>query len=330
VHANFGIGTLAMTTEADDTTDAATEMPGGPAPSGQRSIVPRDTIAGRALVAVIAIMTFLAALTLGAVVLIRATATEWQSEVAREVTIQVRPAPGRDIEVDIKRAADIAAAQPGVAGVRPYSKAETARLLEPWLGTGLTLDDLPVPRLIVVRIAPDGAPDFAQFAKTVAAQVPGATLDDHRGWVDRMRSMARTSVAVGLGLMVLVLVATVLSVTFATGGAMAANRPIIEVLHFVGAKDGFIAGQFQRHFLLLGLTGGVIGGVAAMLLFLVAGLLGDRFTGTAGEDQVAALFGSFSLGIAGYAAIVGLVAVIAVVTAGASRLTVYRTLGSIE
>jgi cell division transport system permease protein len=305
-------------------------MPGETVPPSPRSIVPADTIAGRSLVAVIAIMTFLAALTLGAVVLIHATATEWQSEVAREVTIQVRPAPGRDIEADVKTAAGIAAAQPGVAGVRPYSKAETARLLEPWLGTGLTLDDLPVPRLIVVRIASDNAPDLAQLAKAVTAQVPGATLDDHRGWVDRMRSMARTAVAIGIGLTVLVLVATVLSVTFATGGAMAANRPIIEVLHFVGAKDGFIAGQFQRHFLLLGLTGGVIGGMAAMLLFLAAGFLGDRFKGTAAQDQVAALFGSLSIGVAGYAAIVGLVVTIAVVTAGASRLTVYRTLGSIE
>jgi cell division transport system permease protein len=320
--------TDAMTREADET--VATEMPGGSPPSGKQAIVPRDTIAGRSLVAVIAIMTFLAGLTLGAVVLIRATATEWQSEVAREVTIQIRPAPGRDIEADVKAVADIAAAQPGVAGVRAYSKAETARLLEPWLGTGLTFEDLPVPRLIVVRIAPDGAPDLAQLAKSVAARVPGATLDDHRGWVDRMRNMARTSVAVGLGVTVLVLIATVLSVTFATGGAMAANRPIIEVLHFVGAKDGFIAGQFQRHFLLLGLIGGVIGGLAAMLLFLVAGFFGERFKGSAGEEQVAALFGSFSIGIVGYAAIVALVAIIAVVTAAASRLTVRRTLASIE
>src|ERR1700751_5756929 len=120
-----------MSDEIDHGATAA-EMPGGPPPAGQRSIVPRDTIAGRALIAVVAIMTFLAALTLGAVVLVRATATEWQSEVAREVTIQVRPTPGRDIEADVKAAAAIAAAQPGIAGVRPYSKTETAHLLEPW------------------------------------------------------------------------------------------------------------------------------------------------------------------------------------------------------
>jgi cell division transport system permease protein len=316
----------AMTTEPDEPAAAAEDM----VQPNRRSIVPADTIAGRALVAVIAIMTFLAALTLGAVVLIRATATEWQSEVAREVTIQVRPAAGRDLEADVKAAADIATKQAGIAGVRPYSKAETARLLEPWLGTGLTFDDLPVPRLIVVRLAPEATPDLAQLAKAVTAAVPGATLDDHRGWIDRMRTMARTAVAIGIGLLLMVLVATVLSVTFATGGAMAANRPIIEVLHFVGAKDGFIAGQFQRHFLLLGLIGGVIGGVAAMLMFLAAGFLGDWFKGTAGEGQAAALFGSFAIGLTGYGAIAALVVLIAAVTAGASRLTVYRTLGSIE
>src|SRR5215471_12066430 len=156
-------------TEIDETADSPAELAASPPPSGHRSIVPRDTIAGRALIAVIAIMTFLAALTLGAVVLIRATAIDWQSEVAREVTIQVRPAPGRDIEADVKTAADVAAAQPGVAGVRAYSKAETARLLEPWLGTGLTFEDLPVPRLIVVQVAPDNAPDLGQLAKAVAA-----------------------------------------------------------------------------------------------------------------------------------------------------------------
>jgi cell division transport system permease protein len=320
-----------MTEEPVEPVEAdAGELPKPPVPANSRSIVPADSIAGRALIAVIAIMTFLAALTVGAVVLIRATATEWQSDVAREVTIQVRPIAGRDIEADVKKASDLATATPGIAGVRPYSKAETARLLEPWLGTGLTFDDLPVPRLIVVRIAADATPDLAELAKTLAAQIPGATLDDHRGWIDRMRTMARTAVAVGIGVLVLVLIATVLSVTFATGGAMAANRPIIEVLHFVGAKDGFIAGQFQRHFLLLGLIGGVIGGVAAVLLFLAAGLFGDWFKGSAGEGQVAALFGSFAIGFLGYAAIAGLVVLIAGVTAGASRLTVYRTLGSIE
>jgi len=299
-------------------------------PAGRTSIVPADSIAGRALVAVVAIMAFLAALTRGAVVLVRAAAGEWQSAVARELTIQVRPVEGRDTNAQVKKAADLAIATPGIIGVRAYSKAESARLLEPWLGSGLSIEDLPVPRLVVLRVAPDRAPDLSPLRKALAADVPEANLDDHRGWVERMRTMTRAAVGAGVGVLALVVAATMLSVTFATRGAMAANRPVIEVLHFVGARDGFIAGQFQRHFLWLGLKGGAVGGGAAMLLFAIAGLLGDWFKGTAGEAQLGALFGGFGIGPEGYGAIIGLIVLIAVVTAGTSRLTVYRTLASIE
>src|SRR5262245_31695379 len=108
------------------------------------AIVPKKSIAGRALVAVVAIMTFLASLTTGAVMLVRTAASEWQSDVSREVTIQVRPIEGRDIEAEINRAAEIARKFSGIEEVRPYTKEESARLIEPWLGSNLTVEDLPV------------------------------------------------------------------------------------------------------------------------------------------------------------------------------------------
>jgi cell division transport system permease protein len=299
-------------------------------PHSEASIVPADSIAGRALLAVIAIMTFLAALTLGGVVLVRAAAGEWQSAVAREVTIQLRPSEQRDIEADVQNAVTIASGAPGISSVRPYTKQESARLLEPWLGSGLVLEELPVPRLIVVRVAADEPPDLPALAKALAEQVPGATLDDHRVWVDRMRAMARSAVAIGLSILALVLTATMLSVMFATRGAMSTNRQIIEVLFVVGAKAAFIASEFQRHFLLVGLKGGAIGGIVAMVLFALVGAMSDWFKGTAGESQATALFGSLSLGPEGYGAMVGLVVLVAAVTAGTSRLTVAHTLKSME
>jgi cell division transport system permease protein len=294
----------------------------------EASIVPADSISGRALLAVIAIMTFLATLTLGAVVLVRSVAGDWQSAVAREITIQLRPTEQRDIEADIRKAVALAEATPGIAGVRPYTKEESARLLEPWLGSGLELGELPVPRLIVVRVAA-AEPDFTALRKQLA-EIPGATLDDHRGFVDRMRAMARSAVVLGLGVLLLVLAAAMMSVMFATRGAMSTNRQIIEVLHVVGAKEGFIASEFQRHFLLLGLKGGAVGGGAAMALFALAGVMSDWFKGSAGESQIAVLFGNLSLGPEGYGAMVGLVVLIAAVTAGTSRLTVRRTLKGME
>jgi cell division transport system permease protein len=299
-------------------------------PTAGTPIIPKTSIAGQALIAVIAIMTFLASLTTGGVMLVLGSAAEWQSEVSREMTIQVRPVAGRDIETDVKQAADIARAAPAVADVRPYSKEESTRLLEPWLGTGLSLDDLPIPRLIVIRIASGEIPDLQALRTTLAAQVSSASLDDHRGWIDRMRAMANTAITGGLGIVALVLAATVLSVTFATRGAMAANRPIVGVLHFIGAKNGFIAGQFRRHFLVLGLKGGLIGGGGAVVLFALAGMIGNWFLATAGGDQVAALFGTFSIGIAGYAAVLGQIVLIAFVTAETSRQVVNHTLDTVE
>jgi cell division transport system permease protein len=305
-------------------------MPGGPMPRFNTPLVPRNSISGRALVAVVAIMTFLASLTTGTVILVSGAASEWQADVAREVTIQVIPAPGRDIDAIVDKAAAVARGFPGVADVRPYSKEESAKLLEPWLGSGLSLDQLPVPRLIVVKTSPDAVPDLAQLRKLLGGQAPGAVLDDHRGWIDRMRTMADTAVAAGIGILILMIAATVLSVTFATRGAMATNKTVIEVLHFVGAKNGFIAGHFQRHFLLLGLQGGSIGGGAAIFLFALAGGMSRWFAGTAGGDQTAAMFGSFSIGMAGYVAMLGQVVLIAAVTAMTSRQTVNRTLEMID
>ena len=305
-------------------------MPGAPMPRFDTALVPRNSISGRALVAVVAIMTFLASLTTGAVILVGTAASEWQSDVAREVTIQVIPAPGRAMDATVEKAASVARAFPGIAEVRPYTKEQSTKLLEPWLGSGLTLDELPVPRLIVVRIAAGAAPDIPQLRRMLIEQVPGAVLDDHRGWIERMRAMAGTAVAVGVFILILVVAATMLSVTFATRGAMATNKPVIEVLHFVGAKNGYIAGHFQRHFLLLGLQGGAVGGGAAIVLFALAGVISGWFAGSAGAEQTAALFGSFAIGIGGYFAVLGQVILIAVVTALTSRHTVNRTLEAID
>ena len=322
------------------TTDArmaASEKPNSPAvlsaqilPRFETPIVPRTTIAARALIAIIAIMTFLASLTTGAVMLVRAAANEWQADVAREFTIQIRPVAGHDIDLEVVKAAVIARASAGIAEVRPYSKEETTRLLEPWLGSGLQIDDLPVPRLIVVRIAPGAAPDLAQLRQTLAEQIPGVSLDDHRSFVDRMRALTRAVVVLGIGVLLLVLAATVLSLAFATRAAIASNRSVVEVLHLIGAKDSFIARHFQQHFLRLGLQGGLIGSGSAIALFALAELASGWFgSGPAGE-QLSALFGTASIGVPGYLAMLAQAGVIACVTAATSRYMVRRTIETIH
>ncbi len=293
-------------------------------------IVPRASISGRALVAVVAIMTFLASMTTGAVLLVRASAAEWQSDVASEITIQLRPVPGHDLDKEMRAVVETVRTQPGIVTVRAFTNEESAKLLEPWLGTGLSLNDLPVPRVIVARVVPGTAVDLAGLRDRIKQVSSSAIVDDHRDWIERMRSTTGATVFAGIGILALVIVATIISVSFATRGAMAANRPIVEVLHFVGAGDRYIANRFLRHFLLLGCEGGLIGVVAAMLVFGFSESIGGWFSGTPVGDQFAALLGTFSLRLSGYLVLLAQAAFIAAVTGWASRRTLFSTLEDID
>lgn len=311
--------------------DLGQERPQLPAKARNMSpIVPRASIHGRALVAVVAIMTFLASMTTGTVLLVSASAAEWQSDVASEITIQVRPQTGRDLDRDTAAVTDAMRAQDGIVEVKPFSKDESGKLLEPWLGTGLSMDDLPVPRMIIARVQPGTALDLGALRARVTQVAPSASVDDHRAWIERMRSMTNATVLAGIGILALVIVATIISVSFATRGAMAANRPIVEVLHFVGAGDRYIANHFLRHFLRLGLEGGVIGGGVAMLVFGFSESIAGWFSGTPVGDQFAALLGTFSLRPSGYVVLAVQAVLIGAITAVASRQTLFATLNDVD
>ena len=321
------VGTMAAMTRdrPAKATPAPTEIAGRPL-KRDMPLVPSDIIAGRPLVTVIAIMTFLAALTAGIVSVVADASHEWQNEVSQEVTIQVRPIAKQDLDTAVEEAVAIARTSAGVKAVDPYSKGESEKLLQPWLGAGLDLGNLPVPRLIVVKLDPHRHLDVGQLQTALRAKVPGVSLDDHGIWMARLGTMARATVVMGVAIFALVLTAMLLAVAFATHGAMAGAKEVIEILHFVGAADGFISRQFQQHFLRLGLRGGAIGGGLAILFFFLGSHALGLWRTTAGGEQIEALFGTFSLHLKGYVAIAVIAAAIGVMTAVVSRMIVYRHL----
>ncbi|WP_417770177.1 cell division protein FtsX [Stappia sp.] len=301
--------------------------------SGLRSpapIVPSQAVAGRALTLVVAIMSFLACLTVGGVAIIHEAANAWSNDLQREVTIQIRPAEGVDMLREIEKAIAAAREQPGIGAVRALSDEETRGLLQPWLGEGLDLATLPVPRLIQVEIDEPSRFELGGLRAAVSAVVRGASVDDHGSWTDRLAAMAGAVVLGGMAILSLVLGSMVLSVVFATRAAMAGNRDVVEVLHFVGAEDSFVAREFQRHFLLLGLQGGLAGGLGACLVFVVLGFLADDRTGLQGLARAMDMFGGVSVGVAGYLGVLAVIFLVTVLTAATSRLAVRAHLRRIE
>lgn len=293
-------------------------------------IVPPANVSGNALMCVIAIMAFLACLTYGAVSMVRATAASWQSQISREITIQIKPDDKLDMEAALRDARDLALTFSGTKDGQIVDREATARLLEPWLGEGLDLDELPVPRLVVITIDESDPPDFAAMRKALSETIPQAFLDDHRTWVNRLVAMAETTAWIGTGVLILVFSAMVLTVIFATRGALSGNRHIIEVLHFVGAEAGFVASEFQKHFLKISLKGSFAGGALAALFFAIAGFWQNRSLATPESDQATALFGTFSVGWSGYVGIAATMLIIALLTTLTARFTVMRTIYEID
>lgn len=312
----------------------AQTAPGTPSKaSSERSapepIVPERSIAGTALMLVIAIMGCLACLAVGAVSLVDRAARDWSADIGRELTIEVTSIDQAAMDSRLSMAVELARTAAGIGGVRIIDEAETRALLEPWLGilgSEAALAELPIPRLVALTVADAALLDLPTLQDALDVQVPGATVDDHRVWTQQMAAMAGAMVIGGLAILALVLVATILCVIFATRAAMAGNKDVVDVLHFVGASHTFIAGQFQHHFLMLGMRGGLIGGVSAIAFFLAFQLWVGARRGAADAAQVEALIGSPALGLYGYAGCALVVFLIAGLTAATSRLTVSRFL----
>ncbi|MCU0885355.1 MAG: ABC transporter permease [Beijerinckiaceae bacterium] len=311
------------------------DIPGLPAGlKREQPLIPVDSAASRALVAVIAILTFLAALAGGAAHMVARASSDWRSAVSNEMTIQIKPDVRRSIEDDLKKAADLFRGAAGVEAVRIVPRAESDRLLEPWLGTGfgaglgtgLGLAELPVPRLVIVTIARGSRPDNEALRQSLRREVPGASLDDHRLWIGRLSTMANTLILAGVVVVILVTAAAGLAVAFATRGAMAGSQDSVEVLHLVGADDSFIAREFQGRFLKLGLEGGAIGGLVALVVTAVLGWISLSWSSGPGADQLQALFGSFEIGWIGYLIVILIAAMVALIAGLVSRLTVRRHL----
>jgi len=286
----------------------------------RRSDLPldQDTLS-RFLPWLIAFMVFLAVLAMAGVLVLDATAARWDRGISGTLTVQIVPAESAAKDSDrLQKVLLLLGETPEVHRFETLGDAKLMALLEPWLGAAAASGDLPLPRLVDVELKPDADLDVEKLSQRMEARAPGVTIDDHSIWLERLVRLIRT--VEGLATMVLVFIAfaTVGTVVFTTRTGLAIHKNAIEVLHFIGAQDSYIASQFASRALGLGLKGGVIGlllaapilwGIAAMSRQMEAGLLPD-----------------ITLGPVHYSAVGALPFVIAFIAMVTARMTVMKTL----
>jgi cell division transport system permease protein len=162
-------------------------------------------------------------------------------------------------------------ATPGIAHAAALSQADLASLVEPWLGKGALVPEIPLPQLIDATIVPGTEVDLPQLSNALKRAAPHALLDDHSRWIARLRGLAFTIIWSAYGILVLIAVATAAIVAFATRAGLEAHHEMVSLLHQMGAQSGFIARAFEWHHFLSALLAAAAGAAAAAILFLAAG-----------------------------------------------------------
>lgn len=223
-------------------------------PSGHTAWLTSFTAGAMAFLAVFALALSLAAGRL---------ADRWSDALERTATVRLS-APEDQMDLQTKAVLTVLTTTPGIASARAMTDAEQRALLEPWFGPDLPVDALPLPRLIELTETGTGY-DGEGLRQRLAAEAPGAVLDDHTRWRRPLAVAAGRLRLLGLLSIGLIGTATAAMITLAASAALAANAQVVRVLRQVGARDSYIARAFVRRFTLRALSGAAAGTLLGMI-----------------------------------------------------------------
>ena len=245
----------------------------------------------RAMTGVMGIMLFLLVLAAALGLATLGAARTLDRQVAGRLTVQVVDGDPAARDRAAARAAALLRSLPGVARVEPVGQAELRRLVEPWLGAEAAAGALPIPALIDVDLADEGA--GPAVAAAVARAVPNARVDRHEAWMSPVGRFMDLVTTLAAALVALVAAATLAVVALAVRSGLELHRGTIEVMHMLGSTDVQVARLFQRRVALDAAVGGGVGGLAALA---VAWVMGGQ-VGALGSE----LLGGATLGRGGWA-----------------------------
>ena len=300
------------------------------APAHRNPIVPKTHAPLRTLIIAMSVMCFLSTLAVGTLLLIERAVDRWTSQIAGEITVQITPADGIDADAEAVKARQLLIQVPGISEVQVLSKANAIALLEPWLGRANILEELPIPRLLAITIDRRNPPDFKSLEQKLASSVKNARLDTHRRWQEELTSMAQALTWLGVAILLVIALAAIALVVYATRTALDTNREVIEVLYLVGARDEFIARQIEQRFLRAGLRAGIIGMIGGIAIF-AAFIAASQFGGPSGiADEIRSLLlGADETSVAGYALFLLVPVIATLISLVTARLATTRILKSV-
>lgn len=273
----------------------------------------------------ICIAVFLFGVTLAGVLSINSMLSTWNESILGSLTVQIMPT--NEANIDKARAETLAQQSKAVELLRGKNEIEKVtalndeqlqKLIQPWLGDGINVTDLPIPRLVDVKLKQGAEIDFIKLAEELAEAAPMASLDNHKLWLNKLIKFADGLKLLALAVLALVIVVTSGAIFYCTQTSLGLHKYIIEILHLMGAKDTYVAQQYAKRTAFLGFIGGLYGLLLAVpTIFIISGLAQQIEGGIISEAR---------LSIADWTAILSLPLFSALIAMMTAYYTVKKTL----
>ncbi len=235
---------------------------------------------------IISIAVFIFAITLSGVLAVNSMIGNWNRSILGSLTVQVIPSQNPNQEKAFsetlahqEKVVDFLRSVNGVLKVTPLTNEQLGELLTPWLGDDISINELPVPRIIDVKIDSDAKINFSQLSKDLNNVSPLASLDNHKLWLNKLIAFADGLKMIATTILLLVSLITSGAIFYTTKMSLGLQRGVIEILHIIGAKDTYIAQQYARHMGTLGFIGGLGGIVFAIPAIFFIGNLASAIEG---------------------------------------------------
>lgn len=186
----------------------------------------------------------------------------WEKSLKGQMTIEFPANPdGSASSLTQKQSEEIITliqGTPGVLSVRKLKEADILKILEPWLGSTAVPDDFPFPSLFDVETDRTTNIDLLSLTAGLSKISQGVRIHNHANWYAPIAKISQGLFGFSILLAILILFTVCVTMVFITKKALGLHRDVVKILQLIGAKDEYIASQFKKYYLSIGLKGTAI------------------------------------------------------------------------
>lgn len=228
----------------------------------------------RFFILVIAIMTFLATLAFYSGVQLSGVTSNMLNDIEGKATVEIPAVSDVDNYDPNEEAGDVLAflkTHPDVEKAVILDQEEIAGMVAPWLGNdqGAT-QAIPLPVLISIEFTNTKKEiDYVDLIARIHAVSNVARLDRHEAWMQSVKNLASLFKTISAAIVGIIIVALVVTVASGIWARIKIYKDEVELLHLIGARDAYVAGQFQKQAFAMTTKGAALGFLCGTVFYVL-------------------------------------------------------------